>query len=318
MKTLLLIVVSLLIAHASSYGWSSPGHEAIAIAAMDLLKGTPAETNVLTILDGEAPDAAAIWLDQIREGTVFSNTTAEAEAKAFRKDFPDSASWHFCNFIVGSTNYSVSSKYATGDDVVHALTNAIGVLEGAPSKMTKKQALRCILHLVGDIHQPLHCITGFYDVSDLSQPKMLSDVSDPATALQDRGGNQLMFTKTEDLHHFWDLTLPAAVPSNGGTLASAIEATPLSSQPVTPGDFHHWPKTWAGESMVQANAAYKGIVDDSATFLNGTQTSKNLQITIKLPGGESGYKADEVSRAQAQLTLAAVRLAQLLSSINYQ
>jgi hypothetical protein len=36
---------------------------------------------------------------------------------------------------------------------------------------TKPQALRLLVHFVGDIHQSLHCGTGFYDLSDLHQPK---------------------------------------------------------------------------------------------------------------------------------------------------
>src|SRR4029077_15907680 len=115
----------------------------------------------------------------------FTNPKDIKEVAAFKKAFPNNAEWHFCNFIVGSTNYDFNSKYAAPEDVVHTLENAISVLEGTPSKMTKREALRTVIHLVGDIHQPLHCITGFFDLSDMNHPILLEDVADPKTAKQD-------------------------------------------------------------------------------------------------------------------------------------
>src|ERR1700722_1765744 len=125
--------------------------------------------------------------------------------------------------------------------------------------MTKQQAMRAVFHLVGDIHQPLHCITGFYDLSNLKEPVLLTDVEDPKTAVQDRGGNQLYYTKSQELHALWDLKIPALISTDVNTLASDISPGSLNSQPVTPGDYHHWAETWAAESMGAANAAYAEI-----------------------------------------------------------
>jgi hypothetical protein len=320
MKTALLTIVVIQLLLANAYSWSAPGHEAIAQAALQMLKGTPAEVKINTILNGEAPADAAVWLDRVRENFKFPDPNDAKEAAAFKKAFPNNSDWHFCNFIVGSTNYDFGSKYASSNDVVHGLEAAISALEGSPSKMTQRQALRSIIHLVGDIHQPLHCITGFYDLTDMNNPILLKDVADPGTAIQDRGGNQLMYTASENLHHFWDLVLPNGVSSDVNTLASKIAVASLNSQPLTDGDFHHWPETWASLSMQQANAAYDGITYNSAAFVDDPRHpgQKMLQIQITLPGGEPGYKAAQQQRAQDQLTQAAVHLAQLLSKINFQ
>jgi hypothetical protein len=229
-------VAAFLLLPVSGLCWSAPGHQAIAEAAMQMLHGTSAEAKINSILKGEAPQDAAIWLDLVRE-----NKINNKEAKKFRKAFSSNSDWHFCNFIVGSTAFTFDSKYATTNDVVPALERAIAVLEGAPSAMTKRQALRSVIHLVGDIHQPLHCITGFYNVTDLAKPVSLKDVADPRHATQDRGGNQLMYNSNENLHHFWDLVLPDGISPDVSALASKIAAASLAGEPVTAGDFHHWP-----------------------------------------------------------------------------
>jgi len=47
-------------------------------------------------------------------------------------------------------------------DVVHAIGQCIAILEGSatPSDFSKQQAVRWLVHLVGDMHQPLHVTSG--------------------------------------------------------------------------------------------------------------------------------------------------------------
>jgi hypothetical protein len=317
MKRILTVLTSILIP-ITGYCWSAPGHQAIAIAAMGMIKGTDTETKVNQILDGEDISDAAIWLDRIRDDFKFTDPAAKQEAADFKKSSPDSPAWHFCNFAVGSTAYDFGSKYMADDDVVHALTNAISVLEGNSTAMTKKQALRTVVHLVGDIHQPLHCITGFYDITNKKKPKLLDDVPDPKTATQDRGGNQLMYTKSENLHHCWDLVLPDDVSKDIPTLAQDITSSSLDPIPAT--DHHHWPEAWAGASMQAANVAYVGISYKSAAFVPDPRdpNKQDLQITIGLPSGQKKYKAAQDPHAQEQLRLGALHLAQLLSKIQFK
>src|SRR5215469_12510170 len=69
----------------------------------------------------------------------------------------------------------LSGPFSSQNDIVHAIRTAIDVLEARSSRFTKVQALRIIVHLVGDIHQPLHTVSGYYDVTDLEHPKLISD-----------------------------------------------------------------------------------------------------------------------------------------------
>jgi hypothetical protein len=75
---------------------------------------------------------------------------------AFNARFPENASWHFVNLPVGFTNYTFDGPFSSPNDIVHALQMAIDVREGKSSQFTKVQALGIIVHLVGDIYQPLH------------------------------------------------------------------------------------------------------------------------------------------------------------------
>lgn len=320
MKRFLLFSFALGLSAIRAYCWSAPGHEAIAEAAMQMLKGTPAEAKVNAILAGENPTNASIWLDLVREHFKFPTQAENDEVAAFGTNFPGNANWHFCNFIVGSSSYDFNSKYASNDDVVHALENAIAVLEGANSTMTKKEALRVVFHLAGDIHQPLHCITGFYNTNDMSHPVLLTDVPDPKHAAEDRGGNQLYYTKSQELHALWDLGLPNSISKDIDTLASKLVVPSWDTQMVTTGDYHHWAETWAGDSMQQANAAYDGISFDSAAIVDNPRHpgQKMLKISISLPGGTKAYKSAQKQRAQDQLTKSAVHLAQLLSKIDFK
>lgn len=319
MRTLLILALATRFLSNFGYGFSAPGHEAIGQAAMKMLKGTPTEQKINTILDGESVSDAAIWLDRVREHFTFASQADNDEAARFSQDFAGNANWHFCNFIVGATKYDFNSKYATDSDVVHALESAIAVLEGSASKMSKREALRCVFHLVGDIHQPLHCITGYYDLSDLQKPLILNDVVDPKSTPEDRGGNQLYYSSSQELHAMWDLLLPNTISKKVDVLTSKL-VVDLAVQPATGGDFHHWPETWAGDSMKQANAAYAGIIDKSAAFVPNPRHpgEQMLKISITLPGGTKMYKSDQHDRIQTQLTNAAVHLAQLLSKINFQ
>ncbi len=68
------------------------------------------------------------------------------------------------------------------------------------------------MHFVGDIHQPLHTATGYYDVSG-TQVTLLKDPAAVVGKPNDRGGNQLCLhpakangdcVNYDELHALWD------------------------------------------------------------------------------------------------------------------
>ncbi len=293
-------------------GWSAPGHKAVALAALEMLPKEKKD-RVLQILGGTSLEDASTWLDDLREGKV--------KDPAFNRNFPGNREWHFVDYPVGSDHYASDSPFSSPDDVVRALENAVGVLEGKPSAMSAQQAMMVVIHLAGDIHQPLHCSCGFYDLADKSKPRLLASVADPKNTPSDRGGNQLYYTETQELHAMWDMALPRMIAKSPAELASIITTPGFDKQPRTPGDYHNWPEQWASDSMRQASEAYKGITFKSADdkFPDPRHEGKTmLRIMIGLPGGTAAYKEARKPQAQEQLRKAALHLAQLLDSIHYK
>lgn len=319
MKRILIFILLILFGSPLVYGWGGEGHQAIGQTAAGLLNAE-AKAHIQTILGNTDLGAIATWMDEAR--ALDSNRTnhltsqQKPEARAFNSKFPHNSQWHFVNLPVGSkVGYRTNSPFASEDDIVHAINEAIDVLEGRSRQYSKVQALRVLTHMVGDIHQPLHCVSGYYDVSDLKHPKIVLDTQKAKNKPDDRGGNQLFYTKTQELHALWDTDLVEKIGKDPAAVASRLKKMSTSSKWMTKGDYHRWASAWANESAMEGVKAYKGIQFGAATLNEDLQIER---IEVTLPGGTKAYKTAQTNRARTQMAKAAVHLAQLLNSIRYQ
>lgn len=162
---------------------SGPAHEAIAVAAQTQL--SPATKLALaqilqetSSLSEGALAAVATWPDDLRALAHFGTKAAGwgpadvAEAETFNTDHPGNAGWHFVDLPLGASGYPATDPSSTDPlrpfvldgEIVHALRQCIAILESptAPPNFTKRQAVRWIVHLVGDLHQPMHVTSGYY------------------------------------------------------------------------------------------------------------------------------------------------------------
>jgi hypothetical protein len=101
---------------------------------------------------------------------------------------PDTARWHFVNIPLRANRYDPARDCPGGDCVIEAITRQRAVLAD-PTQLQRKrfEALVFLIHLVGDLHQPLHC-------ADRG----------------DRGGNDTpvsFFGERTNLHAVWDSEL---------------------------------------------------------------------------------------------------------------
>jgi hypothetical protein len=213
---------------------------------------------------------------------------------------------------LGAQDYREVVAFTSVNDVVHAIKRCLAVLEmteAGPDDFTKPQALRLLVHFVGDIHQPLHCGTGFYDLSDLNHPVLITDPRLCIGKPNDRGGNDLFFgpESSQELHALWDDGLVFAIRNSADyrPLADFLES--IQSEGSTTGDYHTWAEQWAIDSVEQARKAYRNIKLDSARI-----DGQRLRITVQLP---TAYLDDNRAVAAAQLAKAGMHLAQLLNSI---
>jgi hypothetical protein len=304
------------------FAWAQEGHAAIAALAQNLI--SPAtRTRVQELLaKGGDTDLVSIasWPDQVimaahDEGPL----RGDGEAIAFNQKFPKNSMWHFVNLPLGATSYEKVRDFVRPDDVIHVISRCIDVLESStPDSETfsKVQALRLLVHFVGDIHQPLHCGTGFYRFSEGSIPQLIIAPAEALGKPNDRGGNLLFYGSNaiEQLHALWDRVLVERVDNSFDhrVLANFLTKSYLAKEIVkTPGDYHHWAETWALESVGVATLAYRNIKFGAAEF----DASRHLvRIDITLP---TDYLESNKGYAAQQLARAGARLAQLLDSIKW-
>jgi S1/P1 Nuclease len=176
-RRLVATVVIVLLGTADASAWSSPAHQAIGEAAQSRLtpQARAALARILQDTDTLSPGAlagVATWADDVR-ARARHQTVADGwgpadidEADQFNADNPGNALWHFVDLTLGATAYPATDPptgdplkpFVTSDDIVHALGRCIAILEAptADPKFSKRQAVRWIVHLVGDLHQPMH------------------------------------------------------------------------------------------------------------------------------------------------------------------
>jgi hypothetical protein len=140
-----------------------------------------------------------------------------------------------------------------------------------------------LLHLVGDIHQPLHATSRF------------TKAGDPKNG--DIGGNAIKLCAApcrDELHAFWDDLLGKNETVSAAIKAVAILPTPKAKQAAISDE-----AVWADESF---HSAEKWVYARPIGPSNGPFT-----LTDK-------YRTDALKEAQGRVALAGVRLANLLNS----
>ena len=155
--------------------WGPLGHSVVAaLAQRQLSPAAEAEVERLLAPDHTASLAeVANWADQIHDDP--------ARAALWQQTRPD----HYINFHDADCHYVPARDCRDGRCVVAALQHYVAVLgDRRQSDAARREALKFVVHFVGDIHQPLHA--GYRD---------------------DKGGNtyQVQFEgKGSNLHRVWD------------------------------------------------------------------------------------------------------------------
>jgi hypothetical protein len=301
-----------------AYPWSREGHLAVATLARENLSDD-ARRHVVKILGNDDLAAICVYMDELRTAAVHAGELAfDPEAQQFNRDFPDNFNWHFVDLPLATKAYEPDGPFAKPDDVVHAIGMAVSVLEGGgDSRISRKMALRMIVHFVGDIHQPMHCVSGYYTVAADGTAKLVTDPEAAKGLPGDKGGNVLFFGPGhfDELHNYWDYTLPTRVTHSAVTAALVKTLEPMVAAGgatwKSPGDYHHWAEGWATESLAAAQTAYRGI-----TFGASTPDPKGglLKIMITLP---PDYDAACVPVAEERLAKGGYHLAEVLNAIHW-
>jgi hypothetical protein len=211
-----LLSLSLLACPSSAFAWGRTGHRLVAeLAARDLTAQARAQIDALLALEpGATLPGIASWPDELRESD------------------PDlgkrTAAWHYVNLGEDDCHYDPPRDCRDGNCSVAALTVQTKVLadRNAPAA-ARLQALKFVVHLVGDAHQPLHA--GF---------------------ARDKGGNTMQVNvdgQGSNLHSLWDSGLLRHTGLDEDALLAQIRALPRPAPGAGTG-FPPDASSWAGAS----------------------------------------------------------------------
>jgi len=303
----------LIAAPAFALGWGIEGHKAIGQLARTKLSPA-ARAQVIKILGNDDLAEVAVWADEVRDaGRHRGPLVSDPEARAFIQKFPKNPSWHFVDQPLGLAGYTTDGKFSSEDDVVHAINASIAVLEGRSNRFTPAQALRLLIHFVGDVHQPLHASTGYYDLHNLASPKLVTNPAAVDLATGDHGGNSLYVTKSEELHALWDVKLVEKIAGKDFEKLAGALGNKNPAKWHTPGDYHTWAAQWASESVaIAAGHVYRDVIFEAAE-LDEKHQLKRMEIKLG-----SSYEKNNETVVAAQLATAGLRLAELLNQLHWK
>ena len=220
-----LVFLTVLFQSQFVFAWGAEGHAIVGRLALQMMT-FEARQNVLKVFGGMSVDTAANWMDIVRSNS----------------DYDFMKPWHYVDYAKGS-QYQVTN----GDNIVNRLLWTYKELENKKVLCDAqiKMDLYILLHLMGDLHMPLH--TGYDD---------------------DLGGNKVMVQydtlKTHNLHRFWDEDI---IRLTGITDASVIIQKRQYISNKGPGDFMAWMKE--SRSLLGDVYDYDGFILDKKYMERG-------------------------------------------------
>jgi nuclease S1 len=194
----------------AAYGWGEKGHRTVAILADTHLTEQAHEEVRKLLPAGTTLADAAVWPD--REGRRITEFD-----RLHHVSIPDNAA-----------GYDQERDCKARNCMVEALNWFTSIITDVKVPINVRLiALRYVVHLVGDMHQPLH-----------------------AGRQEDRNGTDITVSyrgQRNNLHLFWDINVVEMAEGNAEELAKKLDES------ITPKQRSEWqssgPKTWTDESF---------------------------------------------------------------------
>lgn len=196
MKIKLVVFIALCYLPYSLMAWGVQGHRIVAQIAESYL--TPkAKEAIQQILGNQSMAMTSNWADFIKSDTSYSYLTP----------------MHYIDFPEG-LNYVQLKEYVAKDTAADAYTELVFLVKQLKNKNLSKEKqvmyLRFLIHLVGDVHQPMH-----------------------VARAEDEGGNKIRvmwFREPTNLHSVWDEKLIDFQQLSYTEYATAINFSTVSQQ----------------------------------------------------------------------------------------
>lgn len=228
MKRAQVAFVLMLIAPASVLAWGPNGHRVVGRIAANHLTDEAAVA-VACLIGPEGLDQASTWADEIRNDPIW------------QPPLKNPSPWHFIS-IDDNETLETTARDPNGD-VLEAIERFSAVLrDPQATRQAKQEALRFLVHFVGDVHQPLH-----------------------VGRRADRGGNLVqvtLFGAETNLHSVWDSGLVESEKLSYSEFVAFIDHPTLM-------ELQTWqsspPADWVKESKAVRERVYK-IGDGKLSF----------------------------------------------------
>jgi hypothetical protein len=227
-----LLSIAFLCTSLLSWGWGQKGHDVTAyIAEQHITAKTKAAVD--SLLEGKSMVYWANWLDNA------SHT----------KEYAYSKTWHYKNIDEG-VRYEEAPANPSGDAVT-AIKSRIEILNDANASFADKQlALKMLVHIMGDLHQPMH----MGHATDL-------------------GGNRCKvkyFGHENLLHTIWDTNLVESAHKWSYTewQQQIDRVCPKGEAEITAGSIDDWAK----ETVTICTDVYKAMPEGATVSYNEVAT----------------------------------------------
>lgn len=205
-------VIVLALLPATALGWSDAGHRIVGELAERQLTPAARATVAALLVDEADPTLAGVakWADDVRGS----------------EEFGYSRPWHYVNFDSADCEYVPERHCPDGDCIIGAIERLAAVVgDHGYTRQQRAEALKFVVHFVGDVHQPLH-----------------------AGLRADRGGNSVAVDFRQqlwNLHAIWDFAILNSHQPDWRIYADALAASPWRDDATPDADP---PLTWALES----------------------------------------------------------------------
>jgi hypothetical protein len=267
------LVASCLLWPRAALAWGPDGHRIVAHIA---------EARLM-------PQAKAAIAELLGNGNRDADTSLASIANwadLVRRDREETAPWHYVDIPYEMSGFDLERDGKNGNNIVTKLQEFANVLNDRTAPREQRiEALKFVVHFMGDLHQPMHCVE----------------------RNGDKGGNfRLVFfpgkREAVNLHRIWDGNILRLIMDKQEKQDVTDFAAALNTK-ITPQQEQSWsggnPANWANEGHdLAVRVAYNGIPSDGPP-----------------PKITDDYLAAAEPAVEMQLSKAGVRLANLLNRI---
>jgi hypothetical protein len=300
-------VLILFLRPSAALAWGCKGHQTVALIAEKhltpetrqwvekLLSENPIDPKLNRYCGGAVRDAmadAATWADDVR---------------GERKNGP----WHYIDIPRGTKRGALESFCGTAGCVTKAISEQLAILKDKTAEASKRaDALRYVIHFVGDLHQPLHTITNADEGGNCVPVKYFR-----------RNAHEHNHSFSPNLHSLWDTAIlerdsEGADPGEYAETLDALFAADIEGWQKAGVHVEDW--VWEGydfaESVVYGDLTPKIAIEPNV-LVHSCSDDNNIGERLlhqNIVAGEA-YQEKAAPVAEKRIAEGGVRLAMILN-----